>query len=87
MLMYTPLGSEPLGAAPPGRLAPGWKDRFSARQRITNLFLMHAKGAPQARSIYPCVCRCRAVSIVQSCGLLSQGLYIRHWPYVGRQLP
>ena len=53
LLAQVPLGSARLGAAPPERLPQGWKDRFSARQRIVNIMVVHAKAAPQVRNQQP----------------------------------
>lgn len=50
MLAELPLESGALGAAPPARLPAGWKDRFTARQRVVNIVVVHAKIAPRVRA-------------------------------------
>ena len=46
MFSYVKLESDPRGA-PPAHPGSGWKDRYSARQRIGGLILAYARAAGQ----------------------------------------
>ncbi len=51
MFAYVRLEDDPRGA-PPAHPGTGWRERYSARQRIGGLVLAYARAAPQVQRIF-----------------------------------